>query len=171
MKIFGYVLKCSFYNPVIGINCWPNAISCRHCFVTWSVKCSTYPLVSGCLELSHMIFLMLRKKELPLKLIKFRFDSDFTIECLNVNCYYKSNQRLRLHPDERHLSLIVANLIWFDFLEVGQSFSLSVRTQTYLKKKLMMEKIKIKTCLVFNDYQRPIFSIHNLSWVCKIVLT
>ena len=102
---------------------------------------------------------------------RFEIQLDFTIECLNLNYYYKRNQQLRLHPDERHLSLIVANLIWFDFLEVGQSFSLSVRTQTYLRKKLMMEKIKIKTSLVFNDYQRPIFSIICLEFARLFWLT
>ena len=35
------------------------------------VRCSTCPLVFGYLELSHMIFLMLRKKELLAKLSKF----------------------------------------------------------------------------------------------------
>ena len=124
----------------------------------------------GCLELSHVIFSCWERKNC-LQSWSNSDSTDFTIECLNLNCYYKSNQRLRLHPDERHLSLIVANLIWFDFLEVGQSFSLSVRTQTYLKKKLMMEKIKIKTSLVFNDYQRPIFSIICLEFARLFWLT
>ena len=36
-----------------------------------SLRCSTCPLVFDCWELSHVIFLMLRKKELLAKLSKF----------------------------------------------------------------------------------------------------
>ena len=41
--------------------------------LVWGVKlrCSTCPLVFGCWVLSHVIFLMLRKKELLVKLSKF----------------------------------------------------------------------------------------------------
>ena len=35
------------------------------------LRCSTCPLVFGCWELSHVIFLILRKKELVAKLRKF----------------------------------------------------------------------------------------------------
>jgi hypothetical protein len=45
-----------------------NAI--KNTFQKWP-RCSTCPLVLGCWELSHVIFLMLRKKELLAKLSKF----------------------------------------------------------------------------------------------------
>ena len=35
------------------------------------LRCSTCPLLFGCCELSHVIFLKLRKKELLAKLSKF----------------------------------------------------------------------------------------------------
>ena len=39
--------------------------------IYWTLRCSTCPLVFGCWELSHIIFLMLRKKELLVDIGKF----------------------------------------------------------------------------------------------------
>ena len=51
---------------------WIQSVHCCCLENLWTwLRCSTCSLVFGCWELSHVIFLMLRKKELLAKLIEF----------------------------------------------------------------------------------------------------
>ena len=65
-KVFKVVARWSRGNGMAGVEA----------VFSWS-RCSTCPLVLGCCELSHVIFLKLRKKEQLAKLSKLKNDNHF----------------------------------------------------------------------------------------------